>query len=101
MGAMKRCHDEHGYLPCPHTAIGLHYSFSNTPPEGVRRAVIATAAPHKFPEAIEASGIRGYVAPPAIAQLHQLDTKYEEMRSGQDWYSILADKIRVITALRS
>ena len=75
---MKRCHVEYsGYLACPHTAVGLHYSFGHPPTEGVSRGVIATAAPHKFPEAIEASGLsEGYVPPPEIAKLHSMETRY-------------------------
>ena len=74
---MKRCHVEYsGYLACPHTAVGLHYSFGHPPTEGVSRGVIATAAPHKFPEAIEASGLsEGYVPPTEIAKLHSMETR--------------------------
>ena len=40
------------------------------------------------------------MAPPAIEKLHTLETKYEEMRAGQDWYKMLVAKIEAITALR-
>ena len=80
--------------------MGLHYSFENPADEDVARAIIATAAPHKFPEAIEAAGIQGYTAPAAVTKLHSMETKYEEMRLGQDWYAILVDKIRAITKAR-
>ena len=63
-------------------------------------AVIATAAPHKFPEAIAAAGIEGYTAPASVTKLAGMETKYQEMKVGQDWLAILLNKIRAITEAR-
>ena len=95
---MKHCYDEYSYLACPHTAIGLKYCFDNP---GVSRAVLATAAPHKFPEAIEASGITDYLPPASISQLTAMPTKTQEMKVGEDWLKILADKVKMISAVNS
>ena len=97
---VQKCHSKYNYLPCPHTAVGLHYIFENPASEDVSRAVIATAAPHKFPEAIAAAGIEGYTAPASVTKLAGMETKYQEMKVGQDWLAILLNKIRAITEAR-
>ena len=98
LATMKKCYDEQNYLACPHTAVGLKYSYDRP---GIKRAIIATASPDKFPEAISASGVSDYVAPSHISALHQMSTKYDEMKVGQDWYAMLANKIKDITAARA
>ena len=57
---------------------------------------IATASPAKFPEAIEKSGLEPIVTP-EIQKLLEIDEKYETMNLGQDWETMLRNKIQFIS----
>jgi threonine synthase len=62
---IARLHKASGYLADPHTAIGVAAAVANAPGHGVPTAVMATAHPAKFPEAIEhATGLRPALPPP-------------------------------------
>lgn len=72
--SMVRCQEENspGYTICPHTAVGVSYHFTN--PAQVPQIVLATASPHKFPEAVKAAGIT-IQETPEIAGLFSLPTR--------------------------
>ena len=72
--SMVRCEEENspGYTICPHTAVGVSYHFTN--PAQVPQIVLATASPHKFPEAVKAAGIT-IQETPEIAGLFSLPTR--------------------------
>jgi threonine synthase len=68
-GEIARVHRTSGYLADPHTAIGIAAAHANAPGQGVPTAVMATAHPAKFPEAIErATGLHPAL-PPRLADL--------------------------------
>ena len=73
--SMVRCREENspGYTICPHTAVGVTYHFTNPAPE-VPQVVLATASPHKFPEAVKAAGLTIQESP-EIAGLFSLPTR--------------------------
>ena len=72
--SMVRCQEENspGYTICPHTAVGVSYHFTN--PAQVPQIVLATASPHKFPEAVKAAGLTIQESP-EIAGLFSLPTR--------------------------
>jgi threonine synthase len=66
---IARLHNASGYLADPHTAIGIAAARVNAPAHGVPTAVMATAHPAKFPEAIQrATGLHAAL-PPRLADL--------------------------------
>ena len=76
IASMVRCREENnspGYTICPHTAVGVAYHYAN-PPAQVPQVVLATASPHKFPEAVKAAGITIQESP-EIAGLFSLPTR--------------------------
>lgn len=68
MATMKKWHAEHGYLLCPHTAVGVHAADSLGMLEGGRTVCLATAHPAKFPEATDQLGIESPL-PEELAKL--------------------------------
>lgn len=64
----------------------------------VPRGYIATASPAKFPEAVQKAGAEPVTE--GVDHLKDLPTKFQWMRKGDDWYSILLSKIETITANR-
>lgn len=68
MATMKQWHAEHGYLLCPHTAVGVHAAQSLGMLAQGRTVCLATAHPAKFPEATEQLGIESPL-PEALARL--------------------------------
>ena len=58
LAEIRRVHDETGMLVDPHSAVALGAA-RQTPSDGTKRVVLATAHPAKFPDAVEkATGIR-------------------------------------------
>lgn len=95
IATMVRCHEENqGYTICPHTAVGVAYHYSQS--TRIPQVVLATASPHKFPEAVEAGGITAAVSPD-IAGLFSLPTRSVAMERGDDWEAMLREKIRELT----
>lgn len=99
---LRRVHQEHHYVLCPHTAVAAAYHYSATrkigeksPPKGY----IATASPAKFPEALQRAGLEPVTD--LVAHLHSLPTRSVEMKKGEDWYSMLKAKIESISAGRA
>ena len=85
LAAMRRVHDETGYVADPHTAVGL---------EAVRRRradgetgpmiVLSTAHPAKFPDAVaEATGVTPS-APPRLARLWEAPTAVDTIPAELD-----------------
>ena len=85
LAAMRRVHDETGYVADPHTAVGL---------EAVRRrhadgvsgpmVVLSTAHPAKFPDAVaEATGVTPS-APPRLARLWEAPTAVDTIPAELD-----------------
>ena len=75
IGSMVRCKEENspGYTICPHTAVGVTYHYASLP-TNLPQIVLATASPHKFPEAVQAAGLTIQESP-EIAGLFSLPTK--------------------------
>ncbi|XP_037799546.1 threonine synthase-like 2 [Penaeus monodon] len=86
---MKKVYKEHNYILCPHTATAAayHYISKEENPCGY----IATASPAKFPEAVEKAGAQPVTE--GIGHLEDLPTKFTWMKKGEDWYSILRNRI--------
>ena len=61
LGRMRRSDEDDGYLPCPHTAVGLEAVEIHRRETGEARPVmvLATAHPAKFPDAVERATGRG------------------------------------------
>ena len=74
--AIRSAHARSGYLPDPHTGVGLHVArkfLSGSSP----MITLATAHPAKFPDALEsATGILPQL-PPGLEDIHDRTEKYE------------------------
>jgi len=92
---LARCFKENDYILCPHTAVGVAYHYSQ---ENLQypQVVLATAAPDKFPEAVEKSGVTPRDNP-EIEKLFTLETRCDAMNQGDDWERMLRDKIEEIS----
>ncbi|KAG7163301.1 Threonine synthase-like 2-like [Homarus americanus] len=90
---MQRIHEEHKYVVCPHTAVAAAYHYQRK--SDAPRGYIATASPAKFPEAVEKAKADPVIE--GVDHLKYLPTKFQWMKKGEDWYSILRSKIEVIT----
>ncbi|XP_072013695.1 threonine synthase-like 2 [Amphiura filiformis] len=110
LSTMKRCFQEDQYSVCPHTAIAVAYYYDKL--DSARKEAqnpnlssastmpsvcIATASPAKFPEASVAAGVPISTTPEVMA-LPSLPTHGIPMEKGQDWESMLRQKIEEITA---
>jgi len=96
---VKRCWEENSYNICPHTAIGVAYFYSqmaNGAGNLNLTAVLATASPLKFPEAIKASDVPA-PSSPKIEAVINAPTRYEDMEKDDDWTGIVRQKIIKIT----
>ncbi|RUS76184.1 hypothetical protein EGW08_016062 [Elysia chlorotica] len=94
--AIKRCWDENEYNICPHTAIGVAYYYKHSKDIKGPSAVLATASPLKFPEAIEAS----QVPVPSSERMNQLlrsPVHHVDLEKDQDWTAIVRAKIEEIS----
>ncbi|KAK3797702.1 hypothetical protein RRG08_054719 [Elysia crispata] len=94
--AIKRCWDENEYNICPHTAIGVAYYYSHGKDIKGLSAVLATASPLKFPDAIKASE----VPVPNSERMHQLvvsPARHIDLEKGQDWTAIIRAKVEEIS----
>ena len=56
---MKKWHADHGYLLCPHSAVGVHAADKLGMLKEGRTVCLATAHPAKFPEATDRLGLEG------------------------------------------
>lgn len=76
--AMKRFHQETGYLADPHTAIGLATG-AQFKEAGIPMIAAATAHPAKFPAAVQdATGIHPAL-PPHLADLFEREERYQTL----------------------
>ena len=113
---MKRVDEDNGgrYTICPHTAVGVAYYYQSLPRPSV---VLATAAPDKFPEAVQKAGIQ-MKTNPEIEKLFSMETRWSfvyyfwildlilssrsiPMKQGENWEQMLREKIESITKLRN
>ena len=99
VSTMKRVDEDNGgqYTICPHTAVGVAYYYQSLPRPSV---VLATAAPDKFPEAVQKAGIQ-MKTNPEIEKLFSMETRSFPMKQGEDWEQMLREKIESITKLRN
>merc|ERR1719367_1841618 len=95
---MKRVDEDNGgqYTICPHTAVGVTYYYQSLARPSV---VLATAAPDKFPEAVQKAGIQ-MKTNPEIEKLFSMETRSIPMKQGENWEQMLREKIESITKLR-
>jgi threonine synthase len=93
---MRRCYRDNHYILCPHTAVGMAYFYANTN-NNIPQIVLATAAPDKFPEAVELADINP-THNPEIQKLLTKETRFDWMRLGESWEQILRTRIEKITA---
>merc|ERR1719209_2423756 len=94
---VSRCYKENEYILCPHTAVGVAYHYAH---QFHPQVVLATAAPDKFPEAVEKAGVSPRKNP-NIEKLFSMETRCGEMNQGDDWEKILREKIEEITRKNS
>ncbi len=77
--AIKRTYLNHGYVACPHTAVGLEAAERYRAESETQKpiVVLATAHPAKFPETVRSAiGIQPE-APKDLAELHDRPTRAE------------------------
>lgn len=99
VGAMQRTWKEHGYLLCPHTAVGMQ-ALLNVVPAGLQwdcqdRILIATATPAKFREIFEQINLP-LPASTGIERLFTLRESKVYLEKGQDWEEKLKEIIASI-----
>ncbi|XP_064420612.1 threonine synthase-like 2 isoform X2 [Latimeria chalumnae] len=99
---MKRCWEENQYLLCPHSAVAVvyHYQQSDQGNDCIPRCCLATASAVKFQDAVLSAGLVPEI-PPDIAALEDKETRFTQMKRGEDWEKILRIKIQDITRARS
>jgi len=68
MAAIKRYHQRHGELLCPHTAVGVHVAEAHL--GATPMITLATAHPAKFPDAVKAASGVAAPLPPRMADLY-------------------------------
>ena len=110
LSTMEYAWKQHGYLLCPHTAIGMRVALnylgiqlsgkseSETAPKDDKDrihdvVVVATATAAKFPETVERVGSIPLPSVPAIAELYSKPEKKLFMEKGEDWEAILRQAI--------
>ena len=72
---MRRLYNEVGYLADPHTAIGIAAARA-LPCPGLPIVAMATAAPAKFPDAVERATNIAPPLPPRLADLYERDEHF-------------------------
>lgn len=76
---MRLTYEEHGYLACPHTAVGLEADARLPAGEGRATLVLATAHPAKFPDTVlRATGV-SVEAPPSLKAFGALPKRSEPL----------------------
>lgn len=96
---ISRCYKENNYVVCPHTAIGVAYYYkklSESASDAILSAVLATASPLKFPEAIKASDVPA----PTNAKIESVltaEARFVDMEKDEDWTGIVRKRILEIT----
>lgn len=93
---MHRVYEEHKYVLCPHTAVAAAYHYQRK--SVIPRGYVASASPAKFPEAVQKAGAKPVTK--GVDHLKDLPTKFQWLRKGEDWYSILLAKIEATTENR-
>uniref|UniRef100_T1IHH2 Threonine synthase-like 2 n=1 Tax=Strigamia maritima TaxID=126957 RepID=T1IHH2_STRMM len=92
---IRKCWQENSYRVCPHTATAVAYHYKHKKTRGSIRVCLATASADKFPDALISSQV-----PPNINSkiecLFKLDKKFVRMQVGENWFSILKNKIEEI-----
>ena len=87
LGVMQHVWKEHGYLLCPHTAVGMQ-AVSEGSAEMLwncqEKILIATATPAKFPDILTQAGLP-LPAVPAIERLYALKETKLYLEKGQNW----------------
>jgi threonine synthase len=91
LSAIRRCHEEHGYLIDPHTACGYSLVEARVPAgvgggggDGEPTIVVATAHPAKFPDAIREATGEDIAHHPRIDDLMDLPTRCEVLPNDQE-----------------
>ena len=97
LAVMQLIWKEHGYLLCPHTAVGMHallkHKESNLPQGDCQDSIlIATATAAKFPEVLALIGLPS-PAVPTIKRLFTLAEANIPLEKGQDWEKIIKEVI--------
>ncbi len=80
---MRLTYERHGYLVCPHTAVGLEAAARSRARDaqgaGATRLVLSTAHPAKFPESVRrATGVTPE-PPPALARFGTMEKRVEQL----------------------
>ncbi|XP_005092382.1 threonine synthase-like 2 [Aplysia californica] len=92
---ISRCWRENQYNICPHTAVGVSYFYqklSDGTNSSSPSAVLATASPLKFPEAIRASGVPAPTSE-KIETVLSAPTRFVDLEKSQDWTEIVKQKM--------
>lgn len=96
LATMGKLWEEHRYLVCPHTAVGIRAALDLNDTDKIWHAgrkvvVIATATPAKFVEAVREAGL----VPPSsrFEALQSLPQKKKFMEKGEDWCEVLKKAI--------
>ena len=77
LATIKKIYDETGYVPDPHTAVGIKAALEIAKTAKAPVVTLATAHPAKFPDAVEkATGTRPAL-PPHLADLLSRPEKFE------------------------
>lgn len=77
LARMRRVYEEHGYLACPHTAVGLEAALRAGTLRG--SVVLATAHPAKFPEVVKRGVGVEAPAPPTLAAFAEAPKRVERL----------------------
>jgi len=104
-----------GYQICPHTAVAMayHHKHKDEKSEIIKMtntnslsffssytAIVSTASPTKFPEALEASGVKAEKSE-RVEALFKMPTYSDGMAANEDWTEKLTRKIESISRKRS
>ncbi|GAB6031009.1 Threonine synthase-like 2 [Chamberlinius hualienensis] len=96
---MRKCWEEDGYIPCPHTATALAYVYKNFQKISTGKVIcLATASAIKFQEAVSAADIKQ--SDDLLQQLRKLPNRFKSLKKDDDWKSILSFDICQISKSR-
>jgi len=98
--SIRRCWQENQYTICPHTAVGVAYFYhklSKGCKDNKLSAVLATASPLKFPDAISSSDVPAPTSQKIEAVL-AAPVRHIDMEKGDDWTGIIKQKILDVTS---